>query len=57
MEYDMLEKLFKFLKDHAKVAVTLALTGIGAVTLAYQNGCHVEYAPEPPSAQTAPASP
>jgi hypothetical protein len=33
MEYDMLEKLFKFLKDH------------------------VEYAPEPPSAQTAPASP
>jgi hypothetical protein len=53
----MLDNLLKFLKDHAKVAVTLALTGIGGVTLAYQNGCHVDYTPEPPPAQSAPASP
>ena len=53
----MLEKLLTFLKDHAKVAVTIAFTGIGAVTLVYQRGCHVEFAPEPPSAQSAPANP
>lgn len=52
----MLENLLKFLKDHAKVAVTVALTGVGAVTLAYQNGCHVEYTPEAPSAVSAPAN-
>lgn len=54
----MLEKFLEFLKNHTKVAITVVLTGIGALTVGYHNGCSVDFTPDgAPPAVTAPATP
>lgn len=51
----MFETIKDFLAKNAKVGITLALAGFGAVTLAYNKGCSASYSPEP--VVSAPASP
>lgn len=54
----MLETLMKFLKEHTKATVTVIVMGIGAVTLAWNNGCNVSVDPGgAPPAVSAPAAP
>lgn len=53
----MLEKILEFLKDNTKATVTIIVAGIGAVTLAWSNGCSVDVNPVSPPAMTAPAKP
>lgn len=50
----MFETIKDFLMKNAKVGITLALAGFGAVTLAYNKGCTASYSPD--TSVTAPTS-
>lgn len=42
----MLDAVKEFLAKNAKVVITLVLAGVGGVTLGYNKGCNVSFAPE-----------
>lgn len=54
----MFETVLEFVKKNTKATVTVIVAGIGAVTLAWSNGCSVSVDPgATPPAVTAPAAP
>lgn len=54
----MFQNILEFLKNNAKVAITVALAGIGGLTIGYNKGCTVGFSPsESPTPVVAPATP
>jgi hypothetical protein len=53
----MFQNVIEFVKKNGKVVITVALAGIGGLTVGYNNGCTVGFSPaESPPAVTAPAA-